>query len=1169
MISTMIRSTLTGLLLSLFVVGFAHAEPVRVRAALHGDSGRMAFNWDVPVSYQATISGTTARIRFDREIEADLSIISRTLKGYVTAARFSADSMAVELELTKTFQLVHFPAGTAIVVDLVGAPGTAGTQTSEVVAPVAEPEQTAAVQTPPDSPVTGEGNESLPSVSVRTGRHADKLRVVFDWADQVPARLERDGGIVRLIFDAPARIAARDLVGVQPAVIGDAHARVSGEQSIVSLAVAQGAKLRLFKAGAKSVLDIYYTDDGSRAGALPAVAQDAPVSVVDVAPVDQSTTDEAPSSEVQTADAETADAQAAVVSEPAQSDESSAPESDTATPLQGETTQEQLAADETPMALEPAETGQATEPGTQEATLGDTTQVAGGIISSGAEGTEDGFVLRFDWDEPVAAAVFRRGSGLWMVFDKNVPINVDAMRQVAGDSFVELNQLAHPTATVLRAITARGINPVPKREGLSWLMGFAKQSLSTLSPVEALSQPDSPVGARVFLSVPEPGNAVALTDPEMGDNFVVVPVIPLGYGVTHRYEYPQFRIRPSSQGLVIEPRIDNLRVRSVREGVGVTSTRTLHVSPVSEADIASARADSDRPMSRIVDLKPLQKVSRRFFNEERRVLEYAVATAPGAKELLTTRKELVRFLLAHGYAAEALGVLSIVAEDDPPARLEADYRLYRGMANFLMHRYADAREDLLSTKFDKNDEGIFWRSLVDFADGSMESDVLRGLRSTARVPDPYPRSLRISQAMWVIEASVAVQDAERARSLIDGMAVENLTPNEQSRLTYLSGLTNEAAGEFDLAIGDWETVMAGEHRPSTVHAAMKRTELLLKMDRIGPLEAIDELEKLRFAWRGGEFEFNLLRRMGALYLHLGGYRQGLRTLRQAATHFRDHKDAQQVTQEMSDIFAKLFLENEADKLPPVAAIAIYDEFKELTPVGELGDEMIRMLADRLVGVDLLDEASDLLDEQIKFRLKDEERARVGARLAVVRLFAKDYDGAMKALDLSVADGLPTELVAQRTQLRARATMGLGDAEGALVLLDNDESPESEQLRAEIYWNNRDWVRAGQSMRELTRISGASPGAKLSAQQARLVLDTAIALTLSGNDRSLVRLRQDFGPAMLASDLRDAFILISTPEQFGLIDFNSIAGKVRMAENFQSFLTAYRERLKSDGLSAIN
>ena len=39
--------------------------------------------------------------------------------------------------------------------------------------------------------------------------------------------------------------------------------------------------------------------------------------------------------------------------------------------------------------------------------------------------------------------------------------------------------------------------------------------------------------------------------------------------------------------------------------------------------------------------------------------------------------------------------------------------------------------------------------------------------------------------------------------------------------------------------------------------------------------------------------------------------------------------------------------------------AMFYEFRELTPIGRRGDEMIRRLADRLVAVDLLDQAGEL------------------------------------------------------------------------------------------------------------------------------------------------------------------------------------------------------------------
>ena len=42
---------------------------------------------------------------------------------------------------------------------------------------------------------------------------------------------------------------------------------------------------------------------------------------------------------------------------------------------------------------------------------------------------------------------------------------------------------------------------------------------------------------------------------------------------------------------------------------------------------------------------------------------------------------------------------------------------------------------------------------------------------------------------------------------------------------------------------------------------------------------------------------------------------------------------------MIDFFASLYLEDKADSMSPITAIALYDEFRELTPPGEKGAEM--------------------------------------------------------------------------------------------------------------------------------------------------------------------------------------------------------------------------------------
>ena len=96
-------------------------------------------------------------------------------------------------------------------------------------------------------------------------------------------------------------------------------------------------------------------------------------------------------------------------------------------------------------------------------------------------------------------------------------------------------------------------------------------------------------------------------------------------------------------------------------------------------------------------------------------------------------------------------------------------------------------------------------------------------------------------------------------------------------------------------------------------------------------------------------------------------------------------------------FPQLYLSSKGDGLRPVDALGMFYEYSELTPIGRRGDEMIRRLADRLVAVDLLDQASELLQYQVDKRLEGAARAQVAARLAMVYLTSHKPDRAISAL----------------------------------------------------------------------------------------------------------------------------------------------------------------------------
>ena len=120
--------------------------------------------------------------------------------------------------------------------------------------------------------------------------------------------------------------------------------------------------------------------------------------------------------------------------------------------------------------------------------------------------------------------------------------------------------------------------------------------------------------------------------------------------------------------------------------------------------------------------------------------------------------------------------------------------------------------------------------------------------------------------------------------------------------------------------------------------------------------------------------------------------------RDAAANNPESKPIQELTLEAEAQFAELFLNGAADQLGDLDALSLYYDFRQLTPAGARGDEMIRNLARRLVKVDLLAQAADLLEYQIDSRLQGAAQAQVAAELALIRIADRNPEGALRVLN---------------------------------------------------------------------------------------------------------------------------------------------------------------------------
>ena len=262
--------------------------------------------------------------------------------------------------------------------------------------------------------------------------------------------------------------------------------------------------------------------------------------------------------------------------------------------------------------------------------------------------------------------------------------------------------------------------------------------------------------------------------------------------------------------------------------------------------------------------------------------------------------------------------------------------------------------------------------------------------------------------------------------------------------------------------------------------------------------------------------------------------------------------------EASVLFEQIYNGTKGDDLQPVEALAMFYEFRDLTPIGRRGDEMIRRLADRLVGVDLLDQASQLLQYQIDNRLEGSARAQVASRLAMVYMMNRKPERAIAALRTTRIADLAGEIRQQRILLEASAQTDIGRHDLALDIISNVSGREAIRLRSDIYWASRRWRESAEQIELLygDRWRDFQP---LSATEKSDVIRAAIGYALAEDAIGLARFREKYNPKMDGGNDRAAFDLAAKPASANSADFARIAKMAATIDTLDGFLREMRIR----------
>jgi hypothetical protein len=783
--------------------------------------------------------------------------------------------------------------------------------------------------------------------------------------------------------------------------------------------------------------------------------------------------------------------------------------------------------------LKPTPLASAAPPSPASENASETKLQAAPFVSVDVNKGRDIATVRFNWHESVGAAAFRRGSQAWIVFDSPSRIELGSLR-VYG---VPLISSAEQMAVVGGSAVRLGLDPSRhmrvRREGNAWIVDILDTAPSAGKGIEVIAEPDSG-GGRLVLPLKDIGKLLRVQDPEVGTTLQIATANAPGLGVGEARRNIDVEILESAQGVAVRPISDQVTVEAQAGEIVVAKPGGLRVSRDADRLRPAVAATSRNSNNGLFDFTGWAKGPADTIAKSREELfrRAAATTNPAAKR--KARLDLARFFVGNGMGPEALGVINEIVRSDAGRNEDVELRALRGVARVLAGEYALASDDLHHPVLEANPEVAPWLATIAAARGDWKT-AQQHFRELESVIAPYPTWLAARMGITAAEASLAIGDTGAASARIGALDARDLEPPDRDALAVLHGYLLKLSGDGEGAIQIWQRIAASADRKAAARARFALANMLYERKEATIDETIDRMERLRYAWRGDVHEFDLLRRIAQLYTEHGDSRHALQTLKEAATYFRDIEGVEAVAKDMSVTFHHLFAEGGADKLDAVTALALFDEFRELTPAGAEGDALARKLAERLASVDLLDDAARILEQQVKFRLKGEEKASVGLRLATIRLADRKPKDALTALEESAEPNLPEALAHDRLLAQSRALAADGRDSEALALLDQDKSESADRIRAAVQWRAKAWKPAADAFANLL---GRDDVAE--ADRPGLVISRAVALALAGDEKAIDALYAKYSDTMKKSPYKDAFNAVAGPDAGQARDFRTAA-----------------------------
>jgi tetratricopeptide (TPR) repeat protein len=1098
----------------------AGAEPVRGEVTVSRNPGfaRILFRLAEDVESDVRVANAVLVITFKKPVDIGVDRMNVGVGDYISAARRDPDGTGIRVALARKVTVNSMVAGERLFIDLLpeGWKGPPPGLPQDVVEDLNRRARDAENKIRQQRHLVQQRRQ-IP-IRVRAAKHPTFTRFVFRLPDLIGVTTDRGDDSLTLKFDAPLTLDLSEAKAALPPMIEALDLDVDDDKTAVRFAFAGKAEVRTFREDGSYVLDISAASESAKEIAGPGGAIERKLAESDVA--------KSPDAKPAAADAK-----------PTASDPMPAPG---------------------PVAEQPA--ARATvAPAAGEAPRAPAHIVRAPNAPVAVELHRQGDALRllFPFAAPVPAAAFRRADTLWLVFDTDAPIDLGVVDNEVSRTIRSATAARSGQAQIVRIKLERPRLVSLGSDGTTWIAIIGD---SIVEPTRALTinrNIVAPTRASAIIPFDDPRQLHRIADPDLGDTLLVATALGPPRGFLKTQHFVEFRALVSTHGVVIEPLADDLVAELTADKIVLGRPGGLTLSTAGEP-----RRRVGAATALMFDTQVWGADRAAVFSDRQTHLIRAAAEATEARRA-EARLELARFYLARDMSVEAKAVLDVVLAEERPMPEATTAVALRAIANIMLDRPAQALRDLANPNIGNQYDAPLWRALAHARQGKW-IEAREGFKNVETTLGTLPVELQRMALRDSVRAALEVRDIGAAANQLNEFEMLGVPRELEPSISVLAGRLAEGLGRPHEALAAYRAAAESWDRRAAAQGKLRETVLRYALGDLKRVEVIAELETLTTIWRGDETEIEALQLLARLYTEEGRYRDAFHVMRTALAAHPNSEMTRRIHDEATTTFDALFLAGKGDALPTIDALSLFYDYRELIPIGRRGDEMIRRLADRLVSVDLLDQASELLQYQVDHRLQGAARALVAIRLAVVYLFNHKPDRALAALRATRTADLSSELRNQRLLLEGRALSDLGRHDLALEVVAHVDGREGVRLRADIQWAARRWRESAEQI-ELLYGDRWRDWQPLSEPERSDILRAAIGYAMAEDPIGMTRFREKYAAKMAESADRRAFEVVSAPLGASSAEFRDIARVIAAIDTLDGFLRDMQKRYPETGI----